>query len=133
MEGRTGIWPYRYWVSAARETDPLKRWRLSPIATASLDKWDDCTEAKGAMFFYADTADAPWVIGKSNAKMRAGLNCMRHFLEPVDWPGKDLGVVGTPDPMILGRAARVLQGAAIYWTRPSIPVGLTAGFAVDVA
>jgi polyphosphate kinase 2 len=118
---RSGIRLYKYWFSVTREeqlkrfkereTDPLKRWKLSPIDKASLDKWDDYTEAKEAMFFYSDTADAPWVIVKSNDKKRARLNAMRHFLSTVDYPDKDLEVVGAPDPLIVGRAAQVLQGA----------------------
>ena len=115
---RSGIRLYKYWFSVtreeqrarflARETDPLKMWKLSPIDKASLDKWDDYTEAKEAMFFYTDTADAPWVIVKSNDKKRARLNCMKHFLSTIDYPNKDHAVVGTPDPLIVGRAAQVL-------------------------
>ena len=118
---RSGIRLYKYWFSVtreeqrarflARETDPLKRWKLSPIDKASLDKWDDYTEAKEAMFFYTDTADAPWVIVKSNDKKRARLNCMRHFLSTIDYPGKDPEVVGSPDPLIVGRASQVIGGA----------------------
>ncbi len=118
---RSGIRLNKYWFSVtraeqlvrfkARETDPLKMWKLSPIDKASLDRWDDYTEAKEAMFFYTDTADAPWVIVKSNDKKRARLNCMRHFLSSVDYPGKDPDVVGGPDPLIVGRAAQVLRGA----------------------
>jgi polyphosphate kinase len=118
---RSGIRLYKYWFSVtreeqrarfvARETDPLKMWKLSPIDKASLDRWDDYTEAKEAMFFYTDTADAPWVIVKSNDKKRARLNCMRHFLSTIDYPGKDHAVVGTPDPLIVGRASQVLSGA----------------------
>ena len=90
MLTRSGIRLYKYWFSvtqdeqrrrfASRETDPLKQWKLSPIDKASLDKWDDYTEAKEAMFFYTDTADAPWTVIKSNDKKRARLGCMRHFL-----------------------------------------------------
>ena len=122
---RSGIRLYKYWFSVtreeqrarflARETDPLKMWKLSPIDKASLDRWDDYTEAKEAMFFYTDTADAPWVIVKSNDKKRARLNCMRHFLSTIDYPNKDHEVVGTPDPLIVGRATQVLgMGPAIY-------------------
>ncbi len=121
MLTRSGVQLYKYWFSVtreeqrrrfkARETDPLKMWKLSPIDMASLDKWDDYTEAKEAMFFYTDTADAPWVIVKSNDKKRARLNCMRHFLSTVDYPNKDLSVIGAPDPLIVGRAAQVLVGA----------------------
>ncbi|WP_347312862.1 polyphosphate kinase 2 [Defluviimonas sp. SAOS-178_SWC] len=118
---RSGIRLYKYWFSVTRdeqrrrfecrETDPLKRWKLSPIDKASLDKWDDYTEAKEAMFFYTDTADAPWTIVKSDDKKRARLNCMRHFLASLDYPGKDLEVVTAPDPLIVGRASHVVHGA----------------------
>lgn len=118
---RSGINLHKYWFSVtrpeqlvrfkARETDPLKMWKLSPIDKASLDRWDDYTEAKEAMFFYTDTADAPWVIVKSDDKRRARLNCMRHFLSSVDYPGKNTEIVGQYDPLIVGRAAQVLGGA----------------------
>ncbi len=118
---RSGIKLRKYWFSVsreeqrarflARETDPLKMWKLSPIDKASLDKWDDYTEAKEAMFFYTDTADAPWVIVKSDDKKRARLNAMRHFLASIDYPNKDADVVGVPDPLIVGRAAQVLNAA----------------------
>ncbi|GAB5438302.1 polyphosphate kinase 2 [Falsiruegeria mediterranea] len=116
---RSGIRFYKYWFSVtrpeqrrrfdSRATDPLKQWKLSPIDKASLDKWDDYTEAKEAMFFYTDTADAPWTIIKSNDKKRARLNCMRHFLSTLDYPDKDLDVVGQPDPLIVGQAHHVIQ------------------------
>jgi len=72
---RSGIRLFKYWFSVTpeeqrrrfeeRANDPLKRWKLSPIDLASLDKWDDYTAAKEATFFYTDTADAPWTIVKS--------------------------------------------------------------------
>ena len=116
---RSGIRLYKYWFSVtreeqrarfqSRETDPLKRWKLSPIDLASLDKWDDYTEAKEAMLFYTDTADAPWTIIKSDDKKRARLNCMRHFLSTLDYPGKDPAIAIPPDPRIVGRADHVLH------------------------
>ncbi|WP_420819924.1 polyphosphate kinase 2 [Ruegeria marisrubri] len=116
---RSGIRLYKYWFSVtrdeqmrrfkSRETDPLKQWKLSPIDKASLDKWDDYTEAKEAMFFYTDTADAPWTIVKSNDKKRARINCMRHFLSTLDYPGKDHELVGEPDPLIVGQAHHVIH------------------------
>ncbi|WP_437342832.1 polyphosphate kinase 2 [Ruegeria arenilitoris] len=119
MMVRSGIQFYKYWFSVtrdeqlrrfkSRETDPLKQWKLSPIDKASLDKWDDYTEAKEAMFFYTDTADAPWTIVKSNDKKRARLNCMRHFLSTLDYPDKDHDIVGQPDPLIVGQAHHVVH------------------------
>ncbi|WP_170455885.1 polyphosphate kinase 2 [Ruegeria arenilitoris] len=119
MMVRSGIQLYKYWFSVtrdeqlrrfkSRETDPLKQWKLSPIDKASLDKWDDYTEAKEAMFFYTDTADAPWTIVKSNDKKRARLNCMRHFLSTLDYSDKDHDIVGQPDPLIVGQAHHVVH------------------------
>jgi len=116
---RSGIRLYKYWFSVtqgeqksrfdSRLLDPLKRWKLSPIDKASLGKWDDYTEAKEAMFFYTDTADAPWTVIKSNDKKRARLNCMRHFLASLDYPDKDHAVVGEPDPLIVGQAHHVIH------------------------
>ncbi|MEM1432408.1 MAG: polyphosphate kinase 2 [Pseudomonadota bacterium] len=116
---RSGIRLYKYWFSVtrreqrrrfkSRETDPLKQWKLSPIDKASLDKWEAYTEAKEAMFFYTDTADAPWTIVKSNDKKRARLNCMRHFLSTLDYPGKDPEIATPPDPLIVGSAGQVLS------------------------
>jgi polyphosphate kinase 2 len=119
MLTRSGIRLYKYWFSvtreeqrrrfASRENDPLKRWKLSPIDKASLDKWEDYTEAKEAMLFYTDTADAPWTIIKSDDKKRARLNCMRHFLSGLEYPGKDRKIATAPDPKIVGRADHVLH------------------------
>ncbi len=131
---RSGIRLHKYWFSvtreeqrarfAARETDPLKMWKLSPIDKASLDRWDDYTEAKEAMFFYTDTADAPWVIVKSNDKKRARLNCMRHFLTTLDYPNKNHEVIGTPDPLIVGRAAQILADDAHIYDAATHPAML---------
>ena len=119
MITRSGIRLYKYWFSVtqpeqkarflSRETDPLKRWKLSPIDKASLDKWDDYTEAKEAMFFYTDTKDAPWTVIKSNDKKRARLNCMRHFLSTLDYPDKDPQVARPPEPEIVASAKKVVH------------------------
>lgn len=120
MLTRSGIYMFKYWFSVtqdeqrrrfnARASDPLKQWKLSPIDKASLDKWGDYTEAKEAMFYYTDTADAPWTIIKSDDKKRARLNCMMHFLYNLDYPDKDFDVVRHPDPLIVGKSAHVIRG-----------------------
>ena len=118
---RSGIRLVKMWFSvsaaeqrtrfAARADDPVRRWKLSPVDLASLDRWDDYTQAKEAMFFYTDTADAPWTTIRSNDKKRARVEAMRHVLSMVPYDDKDLDVVGTPDPLIvgLGPAGRVLE------------------------
>ena len=118
---RSGIILFKFWFSVTREEqkrrfesrehDPLKQWKLSPLDKASLDKWDDYTDAKEAMFYYTDTADAPWTIIKSDDKQRARLNCMMHVLNRRDYPGKDPSVVCDPDPLIVAHSSQVIQGS----------------------
>jgi polyphosphate kinase 2 (PPK2 family) len=86
-----------------RKIDPVRQWKLSPTDLASLDKWDAYTQAKEAMFFYTDTMDAPWTVVKSNDKKRARLEAMRVILSRIDYPDKDVNVVGVPDPLLVGR------------------------------
>src|SRR3712207_9488735 len=88
---RSGIHLVKFWFSvsrseqrtrfAIRQVDPVRQWKLSPMDLQSLDKWGDYTEAKEAMFFYTDTADAPWTVLKSNDKKRARLEAMRYVLK----------------------------------------------------
>jgi polyphosphate kinase 2 len=92
-----------------RQVDPVRQWKLSPMDLASLDKWDEYTEAKEAMFFYTDTADAPWTVVKSNDKKRARLEAMRHVLNRFPYEGKDPDVVHPADPLIVGSAADVFE------------------------
>jgi polyphosphate kinase 2 len=117
---RSGIRLVKFWFSvsrneqltrfAIRQVDPVRQWKLSPMDLASLDKWDDYTEAKEAMFFYTDTADAPWTVIKSNDKKRARIEAMRAVLYRFAYAEKDAEVVGTPDPAIVGSAAMALDG-----------------------
>ena len=119
---RSGILLFKYWFSVtrqeqkrrfeSREKDALKQWKLSPVDRQSLDKWDEYTAAKEAMFFYTDTADAPWTIVKSNDKKRARLNCMRHFLAALPYTNKDARRVGRPDPLIVASADMIGSGDA---------------------
>jgi len=121
MLTRSGIRLFKFWFSVtqdeqlrrfkSRELEPLKKWKLSPIDRLSLDKWEDYTEAKEAMLFYTDTADAPWTVVKSNDKKRARINCMRYFLNALPYTGKDAHVVGRPDPLIVGSGAQVVHSS----------------------
>ncbi len=87
-----------------RQVDPVRQWKLSPTDLASLDKWDDYTEAKESMLRRTDTDWAPWTTIKSNDKKRARVNAMRYVLSKFDYDNKDHEVVGRPDPLIVGRA-----------------------------
>ena len=116
---RSGIVLFKLWFSVSRNEqfrrfqqrrkDPLKQWKLSPIDLASLDKWKDYTEAKEAMFFYTDTADAPWTVIKSDCKKRARINAMRHVLNSLNYPNKNRDIATPPDSLIVGSAKYIYE------------------------
>jgi polyphosphate kinase 2 len=116
---RSDITLVKFWFSVSRQEqrtrfvirhlDPVRQWKLSPIDLASLDRWNDYTRAKEAMFAATDTDFAPWTVVKSNDKKRGRLEAMRYVLSLFDYADKDEEVVGVPDPLVVGRAADVYE------------------------
>jgi len=116
---RSGLHLVKFWFSVSRKeqrrrfrerkSHPLKQWKLSPVDLASLDRWDEYTKAKEAMFFYTDTADAPWTVIKSDCKKRARLNAMRYVLHRLPYSNKDIDRVGPLDALLVGRANVVYE------------------------
>ncbi len=115
----SGIHLVKLWFSVSRAEqrtrfiirvlDPLRQWKLSPVDLAALDRWDDYTRAKEAMFQRTDTLAAPWTVVKSNDKKRGRIAALRWVLSTLDYPTKDLDVVSTPDPLIVGPPVQVYE------------------------
>ncbi len=110
---RSGIHLFKFWFSVSqkeqrrrfkeRQIHPLKQWKLSPVDLASLDKWNEYTAAKEAMFLHTDTPDAPWTVVKSDCKKRARLNAMRYLLHRLSYDKRDLKRIGPVDTLLVGR------------------------------
>jgi len=102
---RSGIILIKYWFSVslkeqekrfrARNEDPTKRWKLSPIDLKSRELYVEFSKAKDEMFSYTDTKISPWFMVDADIKRRARLNCIHHLLSMI--PYEDL----TPDPIEL--------------------------------
>ncbi len=118
---RSGIHLIKFWFSVSQEEQrrrfdlrkvhPLKQWKLSPVDMASMDKWDDYTKAKVAMFHYTNFPDSPWILVKSDCKKRARINSMRYVLNHFPYEGKLTEVVGVADPLLVGRASDVFTAS----------------------
>jgi polyphosphate kinase len=116
---RSSIHLVKFWFSVSRreqqtrfvirQVDPVRQWKLSPTDLASLDRWEEYTEAKEAMFFYTDTADAPWTVIKSNDKKRARIQAMRYVLSRFRYDDRDGELVGQPDPLLVGPAHQLFE------------------------
>jgi polyphosphate kinase 2 len=115
----SGVRLVKFWFSVSRQEqrtrfivrriDPVRQWKLSPTDLASLDRWDDYTDAKEAMFAATDTDYAPWTVIRSNDKKRARLEALRYVLHRMPYDEKDRDAVGIPDPNIVVAAADVLE------------------------
>ncbi|HDP54069.1 MAG TPA: polyphosphate kinase 2 [Bacteroidetes bacterium] len=102
---RSNIILVKYWLSVsdaeqekrfqARNEDPVKRWKLSPMDVESRSKWVQYSMAKDKMFAHTDIKQAPWWVVHADDKKRARLNCIHHLLSLI--PYKDL----TPKPIEL--------------------------------
>ena len=100
---RSGIILIKYWFSVseevqekrfkARNSDPTKRWKLSPMDLKSRELYMEYSKAKDEMFGYTDTKLSPWYMVDADNKKRARLNCIHHLLSMITY--KDL----TPDPL----------------------------------
>lgn len=103
-----------------RRDDPVKQWKLSPTDLASVDRWDDYTTAKEAMFFRTDDSATPWIVIKSNDKKRARLEAMRYVLSCFDYPGKDPHIAHAPDARVVGRPSQIYDEGEAPQPRPAI-------------
>jgi len=102
---RSGIILIKYWFSVseevqekrfiARNEDPTKRWKLSPMDLKSREMFTEYSKAKDEMFAYTDTKLSPWFMVDADNKKRARLNCIHHLLSMISY--EDL----TPDPLEL--------------------------------
>jgi hypothetical protein len=94
--------------SLIRRINPFGQWKLSPADIASLDRWDDYTSAKEAMFEKADTAWVPWTPSRATTR-NAPVSAPCGVLSPFDYPDRDPFALVPPDSLIVGRASEVYE------------------------
>jgi polyphosphate kinase len=88
-----GILLRKYWFSVSdheqekrfrsRLDDPMRRWKLSPMDTESITRWEDYSRAKDQMFALTDIPEAPWYVVESDDKRRARINMIAHLLSTI--------------------------------------------------
>ncbi len=118
MLARDGIRIVKFFLSIGREMqiarlharwhDPLRRWKLSDIDFAAIDKWDAYSAHFEAMLVATDNAAAPWTVALANDKRRVRLETIRHLLGVVPYAHKDPEALGRPDPALILSAATFL-------------------------
>lgn len=92
---------------AARNANPLKQWKLSPVDRKGQELWDKYTYYKEQMFSRTHTTFSPWIIVKTNIKKQARLESIRYVLSQFEYDGKDEAATRVlPDPNIIMRFHR---------------------------
>jgi polyphosphate kinase 2 len=90
-----GIMLRKYWFSVSDEeqerrfksrlNDPMRRWKLSPMDTESILRWEAYSRAKDEMFVHTDIVEAPWWTVEGDDKRRARINMIAHLLSTVPY------------------------------------------------
>ena len=84
----------------AREKDPLKQWKISPIDQQAQKKWDAYSKCRNDMLQSTSPEDSPWTIVRANDKKLAHLNLIRNLLSRVSYPGKDKALLKTDKDIV---------------------------------
>lgn len=112
MKVQDGILLFKIWLNVgraeqlnrflARESDPLKQWKLSSIDVKGLSLWQEYSDAIHETFDRTHTDHAPWIVVQTDDKRRARVNAIRAVLSRIDYDGKDMAALGEVDDSIVG-------------------------------
>lgn len=107
-----GIELFKFWLNVgraeqlrrflARESDPLKQWKLSPVDVNGLALWDEYSGAIRETLDRSHSLAAPWTVVRSDDKRRARLAAISTVLNAVDYDNKDTAVIKHCDDLICG-------------------------------
>lgn len=86
----------------ARESDPLKQWKLSWIDVEGLKRWDAYSKAIAETLEKSDSKEAPWTVILGDDKNRARIAAIQAVLRAVDYRRKDKKAIGEIDGKICG-------------------------------
>jgi polyphosphate kinase 2 len=99
----------------ARNTDPRKRWKLSPMDLTARSRWVDYSKARDATFEHTNTGWAPWHTANLEDKKSGRLNVITFILSQI--PYEDL----TPPPLELPDRQPPGDYTAPDWSDLAIP------------
>ena len=125
-----GILLFKYWLCCDQEiqeerfenrlSNPMKRWKLSPIDIKARAHYDDYTQARERMLAATHNDYAPWTLVDFNDQPVGRLTLLRDFLDRV--PDTELPLAEIPWPKLdhkpLKERFSVLQPIPGYTVEP---------------
>lgn len=119
-----GILLRKYWFSVseeeqlrrfkARGSDPIRRWKLSPMDLESVYRWEDYSRAKDDMMVHTDIPSSPWFVVESHIKKHARLNMIAHLLSSIPYEEVEPEIVDLPQSPVTGNYRRPSRELSTY-------------------
>jgi polyphosphate kinase 2 len=119
-----GILLRKYWFSVseeeqlrrfkARGSDPMRRWKLSPMDLESVYRWEDYSRAKDDMMVHTDIPSSPWFVVESHIKKHARLNMIAHLLSSIPYEEVEPEIVDLPQSPVTGNYRRPSRELSTY-------------------
>ena len=119
-----GILLRKYWFSVseeeqlrrfkARGSDPMRRWKLSPMDLDSVYRWEDYSRAKDDMMVHTDIPGSPWFVVESHIKKHARLNMIAHLLSSIPYEEVEPEIVDLPQSPVTGNYRRPPRELSTY-------------------
>jgi polyphosphate kinase 2 len=119
-----GILLRKYWFSVseeeqlrrfkARGSDPMRRWKLSPMDLESVYRWEDYSRAKDDMMVHTDIPSSPWFVVESHIKKHARLNMIAHLLSSIPYEEVEPENVDLPQSPVTGNYRRPPRELSTY-------------------
>ena len=107
---RSGVKLFKYYLDiskaeqkkrlAARKSDPLKQWKVSPIDDQAIKQWKAYSLARNEMLARSHNPTAPWTLVRAGDKRQARLNIIKDLLGRLHYTGKDKRLIRS-DPQIV--------------------------------
>jgi polyphosphate kinase len=74
-----------------------------------MDKWDAYSKARDTMMKATHSNHAPWTVVRYNDKRRGRIEVLRHVLLSMNYPDKNIKVIGKPNNKIIGTGPEFLD------------------------
>ena len=107
---RSGLRLFKYYLDiskaeqkkrlAARRSDPLKQWKMSPIDAVAQKHWSDYSTARNDMFARTHSPMAPWTVVRADDKKLARLCVIKDLLTHLVYRDKDHNLT-RPNPDVV--------------------------------
>lgn len=93
----------------ARQKDPLKHYKISPVDKMAQELWDQYSVRKFQMLTATERVNTPWTIIRSDSKKKARIGCIKHILTEMSYQEKIGDTHLRPDPAIVIPGAEELK------------------------